>query len=289
MKKAFLLMALRATVAVAAIMATVSAEAQTKRDSVYLPPFMLPDATYYLPAPPDSASQAFLDDIAQWQWAKTVSAERLARASRESLCDPESMRTVMAQVLGLDTIGVEQTPALSRLLVKSYQTGVTSTLATKDYYMRKRPFMVMNEEPLGEYDIVDDLRASGSYPSGHTASGWATALAFAEMWPELQDTILRRGFEYGENRMLVNAHWQSDVTAAYLTAAAAIARVHHQTEFDNDIRAARAEYAQLKGLPVPDGFPFSSDETDNTRPKTFNVQRSSFNVQRSSFNVHRST
>ena len=241
--------------AVAAVMATMSVHAQTRSDSIYLPPFMLPDATYYLPAPPDSASYAFLDDIAQWQWSKTVAAERAARASRESLFMPESMRTVMAQALGLDTIGAEQTPALSRLLVKSFVTGAISTLAVKDRYKRERPFMVMNEDPLGEYDEVEGLRASGSYPSGHTASGWATALAFAEMWPELQDTILRRGFEFGENRIIVNAHWQSDVTAGYLTAAAAIARVHNTTDFDDDIRAARAEYAQLKGLPVPDGFP----------------------------------
>lgn len=215
--------------AVAALMATLSVQAQTKADSIYLPPFMLPDATYYLPAPPDSASYAFLDDIAQWQWAKTVDEERAARASRESLGIPESMRMVMAQALGLDTIGAEQTPALSRLLVKSFITGAISTITTKDRYKRKRPFMVMNEQPLGQYDDEEGLRASGSYPSGHTASGWATALAFAEMWPELQDTILRRGFEFGENRIIVNAHWQSDVTAAYLTAAAAIARVHNAT------------------------------------------------------------
>ena len=265
MKKVFLLTALRASLMIAAIMARVPIQAQTRADSVYLPPFMLPDATYYLPAPPDSSSYAFLDDIAQWQWSKTVPTKRLERASRESLSMPESMRTVMAQVLELDTIGVEQTPALSRLLVKSFITGAISTLTIKDQYKRKRPFMVMNEDPLGQYDNPESLRASGSYPSGHTASGWATALAFAEMWPALQDTILRRGFEFGENRIIVNAHWQSDVTAGYLCAAAAIARVHNTTDFDNDIQAARAEYAQLKGLPVSDGFPFPSEEADEAQ------------------------
>lgn len=56
----------------------------------------------------------------------------------------------------------------------------------------------MNEDTWGKYDS-DFLRTNGSYPSGHTAFGWATALAFAEMWPELQDTILRRGVQFGEN------------------------------------------------------------------------------------------
>ena len=242
----------------AALLTTTSALAQTKQDSIYLPPSMFPQAIHFLPAPPDSASYAFLDDIAQWQWAKTVPAERLARASRESLNSPDNMRMVMAQTLGLDTISAVQTPALSRLLVKSYIAGALATIDTKEQYQRKRPFMVMNEDPLGQYDDREFLRTNGSFPSGHTASGWATALAFAEMWPALQDTILRRGFEFGENRIIVNAHWQSDVTAGYLCAAAAIARLHHDTEFSDDVRAARAEYAQLKGMPVPDSFPLEN-------------------------------
>ena len=258
MKKTVLLVALRAFMAVATLLTTASAQAQTLQDSLYLLPDMFPQAIHFLPAPPDSASYAFLDDVAQWQWAKTVPTERLARASRESLNAPETMRTVMAQCLDLDTIGAEQTPALSRLLVKSYIAGILSTIATKNQYQRKRPFVVMNEVPLGQYDDPELLRLSGSFPSGHTASGWATALAFAEMWPALQDTILRRGFEFGENRVIVNAHWQSDVTAGYLCAAAAIARLHHDTEFSDDVRAARAEYAQLKGVPVPDGFPLEN-------------------------------
>ena len=258
MKKTSLFAALRTFVAVAALLTSASAQAQTLQDSLYLLPEMFPQAVHFLPAPPDSASYAFLDDIAQWQWAKTVPAERLARASYESMAFPDNMRTVMAQCLDLDTIGAEQTPALSRLLVKSFIAGVLSTIDTKNHYQRKRPFLVMNDEPLGQYDDPEILRESGSFPSGHTASGWATALAFAEMWPALQDTILRRGFEFGENRIIVNAHWQSDVTAGYLCAAAAIARLHHDTEFPADVRAARAEYAQLKGLPVPDGFPLDN-------------------------------
>ena len=240
--------------------AGMSVTAQTLMDSLYLAPELLPDGSYFLPAPPDSASDAFIDDIAQWQWGKTVSAERSERACIESLNMPESMGVALAGILGIDTISKDHTPALNRLLVKSFVTGRRSVVGAKVQYMRKRPFMVMNENPRGEYNDPEVLRLNGSYPSGHSASGWATALAFAEMWPAFQDTILRRGFEFGENRIIVNAHWQSDVTAGYLCAAAAIARVHCDPRFEEDIRAARAEYAQLKGIPVPDGFPFASSD-----------------------------
>ena len=252
--------------------------AQTSSDSIYLVAELLPDALHFLPAPPDSSSAAFLDDVAQWQWSKSMTqTERGARASVESRKGLEALASIMAQVLEIDTISAEETPALCRLLLKSLVTGVTSTKKPKLQYQRKRPFMVMNEMPWGQYDNVEELVANGSYPSGHTASGWAMALAFAEMWPELQDTILRRGFEYGENRIIVDAHWQSDVTAGYLCAAAAIARAHCEPVFEQDICAARAEYARLKGLPedynpaaeadVPHGERFLNNPVDTVSPR----------------------
>lgn len=248
--------------------------AQTSNDSLYVVAEQLPNACHFLPAPPDSSSAAFLDDVAQWQWSKTMAAtERGARASLESRHDLEALSSIMAQVLELDTISHQQTPAITRLLAKSFATGLLSTKGPKAKYKRKRPFMVMNETPWGQFDDMEEMLDEGSFPSGHTASGWAMALAFAEMWPELQDTILRRGYEYGENRIIVNAHWQSDVTAGYLCAAAAIARSHCEPAFEQDIRAARAEYARLKGLPedydpvtkadVPHGERFLNNPVDS--------------------------
>ena len=233
--------------------------AQAAEELIYVAPEELPDATYFLPAPPDTTSYIFIDDMAQWQWGKTMrSTERGAQASRESLWLPDIMRTVMAEVLELDTISDEKTPALSRLLNKAYHTGDMSAAAAKNQFERKRPFIQMNEPLWAQYD-TDFLYTNSSYPSGHTAFGWATALTFAEMWPALQDTIMRRGYEFGENRVISGAHWQSDVTAGYLIAAAAIARAHCNPTFDEDIRAARAEYARLKGVTLPDGYPFSED------------------------------
>jgi len=233
---------------------TMGVMAQTSADSIYVTPDEMPDATYFLPAPPDTASFAFIDDMAQWQWGKTVRpTERGAQASRESLMMPDIMRMVMAQVLQLDTISDEATPALSRLLIKAFNTGGVSVFPAKEHYMRKRPVVQLNEPVWAQYD-TERIRETGSFPSGHTALGWATALIFAEMWPELQDTILCRGYEFGENRVICGAHWQSDVTAGYLCAAAAVARAHNNPSFDDDIRAARAEYAQLKGRPASDGF-----------------------------------
>ena len=219
-------------------------------DSVYVALCDQPDAGYFLPAPPTTDCMDYVDDLIQWQWGKTQrNTPRGLQASRESWWEPGMMRIVVAEVLGLDTITNERMPALSRLIEKTYHTGDKSTAYAKKKYMRTRPFVEMGEDTWAQYDS-DYLRTNGSYPSGHTAFGWATALVIAEMWPELQDTILRRGFQFGENRIITGAHYQSDVNAGYLCAAASIARAHANGELSKDIAAARAEYIRVKGLPA---------------------------------------
>lgn len=230
---------------------SVTASAQTFENPVYVWPDEMPDGGYFLPAPPSIGSTEFIDDLVQFQWGKTQrNTPRGRQASRESMWEPDAMRPVMAEALSLDEISEEKTPALATLLDKCYFTGSLSTVGPKDNYMRVRPFVQMNDPVWGEYDDDEILRNNGSYPSGHTSFGWFTALAVAEMWPALQDTILRRGFQFGESRVIVGAHYQSDVTAGYLCAAAAFARAHTNPELLEDIKAARAEYARLKGLDI---------------------------------------
>ncbi len=238
------------TTATLSVLCFLPSMAQTAEDEVYVTKDNFADATYFLHDYPDSASLEFNDDLIQLQWGKTMrNTPRGKQASEESLWEPAIMHTVMQQVLELDTISDETTPALARLIKKAYNTGNNSTKAVKEVLMRKRPFVQVNDDLWAKYDD-DFLRTNGSYPSGHTAFGWATALIFAEMWPELQDTILRRGIQFGENRVITGAHYQSDVTAGYLCAAAAVAQAHNNPELQKDIITARAEYAQLKGLPA---------------------------------------
>lgn len=221
-------------------------------DSIYIPPTMLPKATVFLPAPPDSVSPEFVDDLLQYQWGKSVrTTERGAQAYRESYNMAPSMCGIMAQVLKLDTISIEQTPSLARLLIKSFVTGAISVLEAKWAHRRTRPFVMTNEAFQTLYETPEDVNWYESYPSGHTASGWATALAFAEMWPALQDTILRRGFEFGENCYIIGYHWFTDIEATRQLAAALVARLHADPQFLDLMAAARAEYLEKTGGETP--------------------------------------
>jgi len=151
--------------AAVALMAATNLSAQTAEDTVYV----------FEADQPDVTSLDFMDDMLQWEWGK---AQRLTprgeKASRESMWKAEAMRKVMGEALGIDSITDETMPALSRLLVKAYNTGNENAGVAKDQGWRTRPFLRMNEEPWGQYDD-DFLRTNSSYPSGHTAFGWSSA------------------------------------------------------------------------------------------------------------------
>ena len=221
----------------------------------------MPDAGTFLPPPPDFVSMAFADDFQQWQWGKSIrNSERGKMASRDSEYGIACMADIFGQVLGM-TINQETTPSIWRFMWRAGETGHHSVVNAKKKYMRTRPFVKMNEHVFGAYDDEESLRNNGSYPSGHSALGWSVALALAEMAPEYQNEILRRGFLYCESRVIVGAHWQSDVGAAQLAVAAALARLHTHPEYWRDLASAREEFARVKGISVksrvdsyPDGL-----------------------------------
>lgn len=229
---------------------TIRAQDKERRpdNTTYFSTNELPDPCAYLPVPPDTASTLFVDDFMRWIWGKSIrNTERGKQASWESLYGVKRMATVFGEAMNM-TISKEETPAIWRLLQRVGETGNKATGKAKRKYMRVRPFARMNEHVWGEFDNEWDLRHNGSYPSGHTGFGWSTALALAEMAPEYQDTILRRGYEYGDSRVIVGAHWQSDVDAGRLAASAAIARMHTSAEYLEDLEDARGEYQRIKGI-----------------------------------------
>ncbi|MBR3937101.1 MAG: phosphatase PAP2 family protein [Bacteroidaceae bacterium] len=232
--------------------------AQTEKDTVYVFLENMPDAGIYLPPPPDMLSPQYADDFAQWQWGKTVRpTQRGQQANDDSQWGINGMIRIHQGTLGFE-ITKEKTPAIYKLLYNVLWTENQSTHNAKRKYMRTRPFAQYNEHTWGRFDNERELRFNGSYPSGHTALGWSTALVLSEMVPELQDTLLRTGYQYGESRVIVGAHYQSDVDAGYLCGSTAVAVMHASEYFRKDLEAARKEYCRIKGIKnvsQTEGFP----------------------------------
>jgi D-alanyl-D-alanine dipeptidase len=90
-----------------------------------------------------------------------------------------------------------------------------------------------------------ELSGEGSYPSGHSQRGYAAALLLSEINPANADTIMSRGFMYGESRVIAGAHWQSDVDASRLCAAIGLTRLHTNPAFLADLKKAQDEFKRL--------------------------------------------
>ncbi len=213
----------------------------------YITGNQLPNAINYLPAPPDTASMLFVDDFQQWIWGKSLrDTPRGEQASQESLYGTERIATISSGIFGFE-VSAANSPAIWNLIERSGTTGALAVASAKMRYKRARPFVTMNEHTAGAYDNEEALSADGSYPSAHTAFGWTAMMALAEMAPALQDTLLRRGYEYGESRVIVGAHWQSDIDASLLIGGAVMARLHGNNDYLADLAEAKAEYQSLHG------------------------------------------
>lgn len=232
----------RTYIVLAALLLSVAAIGQ---ESLF-PSHELPNMRRFLPPPPDTASAAFQYDRAQYRWGleQRQDSARRALATQDAEWSVDYMCRIMGGAMGM-TLSKEATPAIYRMLTAGIFTADKVSETAKAHYMRIRPYMYFHEPTLAPWDEAE-LSRNGSYPSGHTILGWTTALLLSEVAPEHADTILARGYMYGQSRVIAGFHWQSDVDAGRLAASAAVARLHADKHFLKLMKKARKEYKKKR-------------------------------------------
>ena len=237
--------------AAVAMMTAVNLSAQEEEVvNAYFTQGEMPDMMVFLPGPPDSTSVAFMNDVARYYWGKGMrhDPERAAQATRDAVYGLETILTEFEEAFGMK-VTKDDTTEIYKVLLEGTATCDSICTRPKREYMRRRPFMVFNEPTLYPED-EPALRLNGSFPSGHTLLGWSSALLMMEINPNRATEIMARGYRYGENRLVVGAHWQSDTDAARLAASVAYARLHTSERFLEQMRKAREEFQRLKGETV---------------------------------------
>lgn len=201
----------------------------------------IPTGAHFLPLPPTPTDAAFYNDWRRYEWGKTMrETERGKQAKEDAVHTLEYFSKIYSEPFGM-TISKENTPEISNLLERLLVTTYLCNQKSKSRIMRTRPFMQFNEStPVPEDE--EKLRTNSSYPSGHTTMGWAIALVLAEINPSRQDEILKRGFEYGESRVIVGFHYQSDVDHARIITSALVNRLHANEEFMLQLQKAKNEF-----------------------------------------------
>lgn len=225
--------------------ATFAQDHSSHPDQYFLNYSETPNSLKLLPAPPADTSARFAYDKEQYEWGKSLrNTERGQMAISDASLGADWLNEVFGEAFG-HTITPQTAPEICKLIENMRQdAGDLATREAKNHYMRTRPFVYWNE-PTATPDHEGFLRTNGSYPSGHTAIGWATALVLSEINPERATEILNRGYEFGQSRVIVGAHYQSDVDMGRVVAAGVVAALHSNKGFEKQLKKAKKEFKRL--------------------------------------------
>ena len=199
-------------------------DARTKPDLFFLQDGQQASSLDLLPAPPQPGSIQFLYDESQYQWGKMQrDTPRGDQAAADARVGGDGVPNAFSEAFGIK-ISKETTPEIYKLVLNMREdAGDLATRSAKNHYMRVRPFAFYKEMTCNP-EQQQELSTNGSYPSGHTAIGWATA----------------------QSRVICGYHWQSDVDAARLVSAAVVARLHADPAFQTQLAKAKKEFAKLQ-------------------------------------------
>ena len=207
----------------------------------------LPDLVACLPAPPEPGSAGFAYDSARYEWGKSARSDlALAhRVERDAVWDLDTLLAIFSEPFGME-LSREKTPRIHKVFVDGISTIEQIRIAPKAHFHRQRPFVRYGDHLLTEWEEAD-LAGEGSYPSGHTIRGWSAALILAEINPDAAEALFKRGWEYGESRVVAGAHWQSDVDASRVAASIGVCALHGSAAFREQMAKAQYEYLVKTG------------------------------------------
>lgn len=218
----------------------------------YLTRADMPNSLDLVPPPPAEGSAQLEDDIAAYRALTALrNGPRGVQATRDAELKFPAAAGHFACALGV-RISEQDTPHLNMLLRRVLVDAGGATYKAKEKYQRERPFARFNEgtcTPASEAR----LRKDGSYPSGHSALGWAWALVLTQVAPDRADALVQRGRAYAQSRGVCGVHWKSDIEAGRLVGSTAVARLQTHDVFLAQLAEARQEVAQARAAgQVPD-------------------------------------
>lgn len=159
---------------------------------------------------------------------------RWKQAAIDADVSVENIARIFSPVVGVK-INKSDTPEIWDMLQDLLKTGgYYATAAAKEYYMRPRPFVVFEHRTCCPED-EDLLRKNGSCPSVHTACGTLLAFVLSRAKPDRARETARRGWEFGQSRMICGAHWQRDADAGRYAGAVEFARLQTIPAFQTSL------------------------------------------------------
>lgn len=232
--------ALTLGLAVAAIAHPAAARA---KDSYYITPSQV-DLDNLL-APPAALGSA--EETADLNAVQKAEMDRNAQASIDAEEDHDRSVFRFADVMG-SGFTPQKLPMTDAFFERLLTDEKRIVAEAKAHFARPRPFEVdTNLSPL----VFP--KKTPSYPSGHTAFAYVTAIVLAAMVPEKATPIFNRAATYGYNRVVAGAHFPTDIEAGRIAGTVIASVFFHDPRFLSDFDRSRQEVRTALGLPpLPD-------------------------------------
>jgi acid phosphatase (class A) len=195
-----------------------------------------------LPPPPAAGSTAAQHDL---QVVLTTQQSRTEADMAAAKADTERSVFRFADALGAG-MQPKALPKTAAFFARTAAFDKDAVKDAKDLWKRPRPSIVSTEvHPLAK-EKADDW----SYPSGHATFGYTTAVLLANMLPEKRAAIYARADVYAEHRIVMGAHFPSDIDAGHLAGTVIAAEIMQDPSWKQDYEAARLELRHALGLPA---------------------------------------
>jgi len=128
--------------------------------------------------------------------------------------------------------------------------GVKHPVAVKARRLSKAKQQQEQEKEKDKAQTQAQDLAHSSYPSGHSTFATVCAILLADMVPEKRAQLFARGRDFGHSRLVVGAHFPSDVEAGRITGTVATALMMQNAQFQHDYSEARVNLRAALGLPA---------------------------------------
>jgi acid phosphatase (class A) len=234
------------------------------------------DIIALLPPPPAADSPAGRQDL-----QAVLQAQRDTRTHggvAHAIADARPSCGQFADVLGPGLTGRSAAAALAFLDRAAHQ-GSSIIDPAKNYWKRARPFAVdarverladvapdaaaRCSEPGPPHALSEKQRnkqaarkaqkeqelAHSSYPSGHAAFAAVCAILLSDMVPEKRVQLFARAADFDHSRLVVGAHFPTDLDAGRVAGTIAAALMMQNAAFQRDYAAARVQLRAALGLP----------------------------------------
>ena len=202
----------------------------------------------FLPVPPtDSSASKMVDNYLYFYYKKFRTTAYRPIVSFDQYYVLDSLYKSNAIPFGI-RISNSDSPNILSFVSKAMTAIDYGDYVSKSFFQRIRPAVRFYEATFAietlnylNYNLSRRL----SYPSAHTLRGTGLSLVLASIAHNRQDTILHRGYDFGQSRIIGGAHWHSDVEAARLIASVNFARMFASGTALTDLETAKNEYISI--------------------------------------------